>query len=183
MYPIVFDYSDEDLIRHLEEQHPEDLAMVFTEGHRRFASRRTWDVYHDHWLHRAKPDAPGHEHKGYLWSGWERGGMTSKGWVQKTPCRCLQPPSHQADCTGRQGVIVLGETAGPSAMDRIWAGLDTAMGILMDPGQKQDPERPETVGMARGMAIALACMMNPADPDESAIRKEAVKRWKERQNG
>jgi len=180
LYPIVYELPDEQLIRHLEEQHPEDLAMVFTEGHRRFSSRRTWDVYHDHWLHRAKPGEPTHQHAGYLWTGWERETVkVVPGWKQMTRCTCLHPPSHQSDCPGRQGVVVLGEdNAGPSARERMWEELDSLTDLLLTRKSKQ--EATEQQVRAGTIAWCLALLDSPSEPDITAVRKEAMKRWRER---
>jgi hypothetical protein len=179
LYPIVYELPDEQLIKHLEEQHPEDLAMVFTEGHRRFSSRRTWDVYHDHWLHRAKPGEPTHQHAGYLWTGWERETVkVVPGWKQMTRCTCLHPPSHQADCPGRQGVVVLGEdNAGPNAREKMWKALDQRTDGLLD---KTFEDMKEARAEAATLAWCLALLDNPSAPDPEAVRKEAMRRRKER---
>ena len=181
MFPIVIEYNDDELIKHLEEQHPEDLAMVFTEGHRRFASRRTWDVYHDYWLHRAKPDSPDHAHAGYLWKGWERGTVrVLPGWKQMSRCTCLQPPTHQADCPGKQGVVTLGEdNGGPNAREKMWAALDQRTdGLKALAFEDMVSARVE----ASTLSWCLAILDSPSDPDQNAIRKEAMRRWKERQD-
>lgn len=181
-YPIVIEMTDEELISHLEQHHTDEIALSFKKR-RMISDRSTWETYHDYWLHRASPRKPGHEHERYIWSGWEKGsGSMNRGWQQQTRCVCLEPPRHAPDCPGKLGVIVLGERHGPSARDRLWAGLDTAMDILKNPKEDNRPERPETVGMARGLALALACLLNPAEPDEAAIRKEAMRRWRERNN-
>lgn len=104
------------------------------------------------------------------------------GWKQMTRCTCLQPPTHQADCTGRQGVVVLGEdNGGPSAREQIWVRLDSIMDGLM--GKSKFDLKYAAVPQAEAATLAwcLAALDNPADPDTIAIRKEAVKRWKERQ--
>lgn len=185
MNSIVIRYSDEELIQHLEKHHPADLAMVFTEGHRRFSARRTWNVYHDFWLHRASPTVPDHEHESYLWTGWERmNTRLPKGWKQMSRCTCLQPPTHQADCPGRQGVVVLSEdNGGPSARERIWIRLDSHTDGLMSKSTEEFKFGAVPKAEAATLAWCLAVMDNPSDPDVNAVRKEAMKRWKERQNG
>lgn len=182
MFPIVNGYADEELIRHLEKEHPQDLEMVFTKGHRRFASRRTWDVYHDYWLHRAKPENPGHDHEGYLWTGWERGTVRFlPGWKQMTRCNCLQPPTHQADCTGRQGVVLVGEeNNGPSAREAMRKRLDEITDTLM--GIEEFSPSAVAILKSEALSIAwcLALLDNPSAPDVKAVRTETMKRWKER---
>lgn len=184
MYPIVLNCTDEELIRHLEEKHPADLALKFTANHRELSSRRAWHVFHDFWLHRAAPGGADHEHESYMWTGWERETVRlPSGWKQMTRCTCLQPPTHQSDCPGKQGVVVLGEDhGGPSARQRIWIRLDSHMDGLM--GKSDFDLKYAAVPKAEAAMLAwcLAAMDNPADPDVDAIRKEAVKRWKERQN-
>lgn len=184
MNPIVISYTDEELIRHLEDKHPEDLAMVFTEGHRRFSSRRTWDVYHDHWLHRAKPGGADHEHGQYLWTGWERDTMrTLPGWKQMSRCTCLQPPTHQDDCPGRKGVVVLSEeNTGPSAREKMWQRLDAITDGLKATNEIDLKYAAVPKAEAAAIAWCLALLDNPSEPDTSAIRKESMKRWRERNN-
>lgn len=182
MYPIVLNCSDEELLQHLEEKHPADLALKFTSGHRELASRRTWNVFHDFWLHRASPTRPDHEHEGYMWTGWERETVrVPSGWKQMSRCTCLQPPTHQADCPGKQGVVVLGEDhGGHSAREQMWAKLDEITSGLMGRTLEDMKE-----GRAEAATIAwcLALLDNPGSPDVSAVRKEAMKRWKEKKNG
>lgn len=177
-YPIVNAMSEEELIKHLEEKHGNGGVSLLFKRRRRLAEPKTWETYHDHWLHRDNPLAADHEHEGYQWTGWEGNDMVDRGWQQHTRCVCLQPPRHQPDCPGKMGVVILGDRHGPSAREKIWEALDT----LMD-GLKALSLEDMSGGrhMAAAYAFALACMMDPATPDPDAIRKEAVRRWKERQ--
>ncbi len=98
---------------------------------------------------------------------------TNHGWTQRVACKCSEAPEHDKDCMGKFGLTILTGELGPSALERLWGGLDEAMELLM--GGDSDPE---TKGMARGLALAIACIVNPAKPNWQAIRKEAVRRWK-----
>lgn len=175
--PIVNEMSEEDLIRHLEERHSEGVSLLF-KRRRKLATRGVWETYHDHWLHRDNPLAADHQHEGYQWTGWEGNDMVDRGWQQQTRCVCLQPPRHQADCPGKMGVVILGERHGPSAREKIWEALD----LLTDELKALTCED-MSAGRARASAYAycLAVMMSPAQPDPDAIRKEAMRRWRERQ--
>lgn len=181
MYPIVLNYTDEELIRHLEERHPAGLALKFSAAHRELASRRTWHVYHDFWLHKASPGGADHKHEGYLWTGWEREAVKGiPGWKQMIRCTCLHPPTHQADCPGKQGVVVIGEdNVGPSARQKLWAELDKLTSWLMSKKGTRTFTGTQQAE-AGAFALALALLDNPSDPDIDAVRKEAMKRWKER---
>lgn len=109
---------------------------------------------------------------------------TLHGWKQMSRCTCLQPPSHQADCPGRQGVIVLGEdNGGPSAREKLWAKLDEITAGLL--GMKKADVNYAGVVKAEAATIAwcLALLDNPSEPDVNAVRKEAMRRWRDRQNG
>jgi len=76
------------------------------------------------------------------------------------------------------GVIVLGDRHGPSAREVIWCKLDALMsGLKALSHEDMTGARAE----AGAYAFALAAMMNPAEPDVDAIRKEAMRRWKEQQ--
>lgn len=181
MYEAVLGMSDEDLIGHLESEHAEAMAFRWpTEGpHRSLACRRTFEVYHDYFLH-TLPREASHEHR----TGWEvREKLTRSRWEQRTPCICLHPPTHQPDCTGKLGLVLIDDRpVGPSAQEKLWAELDR----LMD-GLKATPEYDLKYAAvpkaeARAFALALALMINPSNPDTATIRHIAVRRWKERQN-
>jgi hypothetical protein len=180
MNPIAFECSEEELISHLEASHSNNgEVLLLFKKHRRLANRSTWEHYHDYWLHRDSPYKPDHEHERYIWSGWESGSMVDRGWTQSTRCVCLQPPRHQPDCPGRMGVLVLGDRHGPSAREVIWEKLDSLMdGLKAINHADMAGARAE----AGAYAFALAVMMNPSEPDVDAIRKEAMRRWKERSN-
>lgn len=183
MHKPVVDMSDNVFIAHMELHHEKDLPIQWPEALplRRLASRGVWLAYHDHFLHKA-PRRAGHEHTLYLWTGWERKDMSNKGWVQRTPCNCLHPPTHQPDCTGRLGLTLVGDTYGPSAQDKLWEKLDGLMDGLISLGKNDMKYAAVPQAEALAYATALALILNPSDPDVNIIRKEAVRRWKERNN-
>ncbi len=177
--------SDDEFIRHLEEKHPGDIRMRWPKSgpQRRMTSRKTHELYHDMFLHR-EPRRADHSHEAYYWTDWEGNERMDRGWTQKTPCVCLHPPTHAPDCTGKLGVNMVDETTGPSAYQKIWAALDlltdelksgTAAGVTLTAG-----ELTEHKARASAYCYALALMMSPSSPDMDAIRKEAMRRWKER---
>lgn len=180
--PIAFECSEEELIAHLEQHHSNngEISILFKKR-RRLADRSTWEHYHDYWLHRDNPYKADHEHDRYIWSGWESGNMVDRGWTQSTRCVCLQPPRHQPDCPGRMGVLVLGDRHGPSAREVIWERLDSLMDSMMSLPKAERQSLIYSQEVMKAYAFSLAAMMNPSTPDVDAIRKEAVRRWKERQ--
>lgn len=107
--------------------------------------------------------------------------MTGLGtkWEQRSPCNCLHPPTHQPDCTGRQGLVVLSEAGGSSAQDRLWKELVQQINLLK--GNKKDDK--EVSGYARGLATALAHIRSPLSPNVDAIRKDAMAMWKRQHGG
>ena len=176
-YPIVNVMTEEELITHLETHHSQGVSLLFRRR-RKLSDRKTWETYHDHWLHRANPLAADHEHEAYQWTGWEGNDMVDRGWQQQTRCVCLQPPRHADDCPGKLGVVILGDRHGPSAREKLWERLDIVMGSLK---AKTAEHMGEARVEAAAYAYALAVLINPGFPDVDAIRKEAVRRWKEAQ--
>lgn len=172
---------DSSLIAHFEADHSESIRMTWGKDvrHRRLTSRATWLAYHDHFLHKA-PRISGHQHTGYLWTGWEKQDMTTGvKWEQRSPCNCLHPPAHSPDCTGRQGLVVLSGGGGSTAQDRLWKELVLCINLLKG-AKKGDAE---VSGFARGLATALAHIRSPLQPNVDAIRKEAMEMWRKQQEG
>lgn len=67
-----------------------------------------------------------------------------------------------------------------SASAAIWEGLDDVVDrIQRRVGRGKDPLKAD-VGQAFGLAMALACIANPADPDVDAVRADAMERWEAR---
>jgi len=159
--------DDTEFADHLMAEHAADLRMRWIGSDRRIRTRRTHEVYHNY-LHRTKKQS--HEH------GSES--MAARGWVQKTACTCLDPPQHQADCTGKNGVLVLEDRHGPSIWELVWGELDDIMDRLMNPGSEAEDGRDP--GRAEATAYILAIFENPTKPDIQAIRAEAVRRYQER---
>lgn len=172
------------IIAHFEKHHNEAIEMSWpkTGLHRRLGDRSVWIAYHDH-LHKS-PRRAGHDHKNYTWTGWEIQNMTQRHtagtvkWEQRTPCSCLHPPTHQPDCTGRQGLVVLSGNGGSTAQDELWRKLVYCIDLLK--GAQKD--NAETSGYARGLATALAYIRSPLSPDVDAIRKEAMEMWRKKHN-
>lgn len=104
--------------------------------------------------------------------------MGDRGWVQQTPCVCLQPPKHQPDCTGRLGVLVLSDRHAPSLHEKLWEEMDRLMEGLMT---ESDAEDGGDRFRAQGVAYCLAVFENPYAPSVPEIRKKAMARWKEQQ--
>lgn len=181
MYKAVVRSDDEDFIRHLEREHPDELAHRWTRaGHgRRMLTRKLYETYHDFWLHRSNPTKATHEHDGYLWEGKDMVKLL-KGWLQQTRCVCLEPPEHREDCPGNRGVLVLNEMHGASAREKLWEELDKGTAGLMDYAASIiSPVQTEAQkNFTRGIAFALAIMENPVEPDIDSIRKEAMRRWR-----
>lgn len=170
--------SDAEVIAHMEDCHPAALAVRWpqTGPGRNLADRHVWVAYHDHFVHKS-PRRAGHDHKSYVWTGWEQSTMrtdVSPRWEQRTPCNCLHPPTHQPDCTGRQGLVVISNEPGATAQDRLWAELVRCIGLLRGK-QKGDEKLAE---FARGLATGLAYIRSPLSPNVDAIRKDAMTMWK-----
>jgi len=161
----------------MEDCHREALALRWPqEGSlRRLPDRNVWLFYHDHFVHKA-PRRAGHEHKSYVWTGWEQANMktVSPRWEQRTPCNCLHPPTHSPDCTGRQGLVVISNEPGATAQDRLWAELVSCIGLLK--GAKKGDEK--LAEYTRGIATALAYIRSPLSPNVDAIRKDGMAMWK-----
>lgn len=66
--------------------------------------------------------------------------------------------------------------AGPSILERLWAELDRVVDRL-----KAGPVVDNDKGVAQGLTLAIAIMTNPYEPNTNAIRREAMIRWRERQ--
>lgn len=173
--------TDAELVEHMREHYGSQQIIVWKgEGHR-LHGRKMMEAYHDFGLHpRTEPDRPGHIHDGYQHTGWSIPlGANVNGWEQKTPCLCLDPPRHDTTCPGRMGLLVLDpERHGPSAIERLWMGLDQAMDLLQS-GECENPEG--TKGFARGLACGIATLQSPLSPDIDEVRREAMERWRRRQ--
>lgn len=165
--PAVSDMRSAEFTDHLMASHANDLAMAWTGSDGRLRTRHMHVVYHDY-LHRTKEQE--HRH------GSES--MARRGWTQQTACVCLDPPQHSEDCTGRRGVLILGDQHGPSIYDKVWERLDDIMDRLMNPGSEAEDGRDP--GRAEATAYIIAIFENPAAPDIQAVRAEAVRRYKER---
>jgi hypothetical protein len=72
---------------------------------------------------------------------------------------------------------VLHRWAGLSIRDHLWQELDATMDGLM--GGTADPD---DKGYAQGLAMAIAYMYNPINPDIEQVRADAVERWEDRHN-
>lgn len=163
--PAISSLSDYQFTQHLMLEHPADIRMRWNGSDRRLMTRHMHEVYHDY-LHRTKNT--GHEH--------EEGIMAARGWVQQTPCVCLDPPQHRDDCTGKRGTLVLADRHGPSLREIAWQELDDIMDRLMTT-PAEDGRDP---GRAEATAYLLAHMESPYKPDIQEIRAEAMRRWNER---
>lgn len=71
---------------------------------------------------------------------------------------------------------VMHRWAGKSIINHIWEELDLTMDELM-----AKTAEPDDAGYARGLAMALAYMYNPLNPDIEQVRADAVERWESRQ--
>jgi hypothetical protein len=69
---------------------------------------------------------------------------------------------------------VLHPTAGGAVADGLWLDLDAVMDRLMVNPRKRD------AGLATGLTIALARIMNPFNPDEDAVKAIALERYEAR---
>jgi hypothetical protein len=99
----------------------------------------------------------------------------NRGWLQQTPCSCLDAPRHQPDCTGRNGVLVLGDRHGRSLLEQLWEELDAVVDRLLEPGAVAEDGRDP--GRAEGVAFAIALIRNRnGTPDIQAVRSEAMER-------
>lgn len=174
-------------IRHLEEHHADQIAMSWPASgkHRRFADRGVHETYHDSFLHR-EPRRAGHDHESYQWTGWEvRGDMGAKGWTQRTACICLHPPQHRADCTGKLGLSITGDTVNSrSAQEQLWGKLVEEVRFLKSLEAFPTAENKKASGIPRAKALAyaeaLALILNPISPDVDTIRKEAMRLYREK---
>lgn len=68
--------------------------------------------------------------------------------------------------------------AGKSIIEMLWDHLDTVMERLMTDCQAEDGQ---DVGMARGIALSIATLMNPYSPNIDHVREEAMERWESKQ--
>lgn len=66
--------------------------------------------------------------------------------------------------------------AGPSILETAWKHLDAATDAAMEPDADA-----RVKGEATGMSTIVAIFLNPASPDPKAVRKEAKRRFRERQ--
>lgn len=71
---------------------------------------------------------------------------------------------------------VLHRWAGKSILESICDELDATMDGLMDGTADTDDK-----GYAQGLAMAIAYMYNPINPDIEQVRADAVERWESRQ--
>lgn len=67
---------------------------------------------------------------------------------------------------------------GPSIIDLIWEELDESYAELMALHAKGIGSEDYTIlrGRCAGLAVAIAIMRNPYDPDDDTIREEAAER-------
>lgn len=100
-------------------------------------------------------------------------------WVQRTPCVCLDPPTHSEGCTGKSGLVIDPQHAGagPSLLEKMWEELDSIVDRLKTRQEAEDGRDP---GRAEMAAYFIAMFINPYSPDMQAVRKESMRRWKER---
>lgn len=70
---------------------------------------------------------------------------------------------------------------GPSIIDLIWQELDESYAELMKLMGSKMPGPADAIqqlrGRCAGLAVAIAIMRNPYDPDDDVIRLEAQERW------
>lgn len=64
--------------------------------------------------------------------------------------------------------------------DTLWLELDDVVDKIQKRVKKKRPPKPEHVGVARGLATAIAIMVSPYAYDVDAIREQAMDRWAER---
>ena len=64
-----------------------------------------------------------------------------------------------------------------SYTDQIWSALDDAVERIQRRVAKGKAPRPDDVGEARGLAIALAAMTNPREPNVDEVREVAMTRF------
>lgn len=176
-YKSVKEMTEDELITHLEDEHNYALAHRWPKQgpQRKLHDREVFETYHDCFLHKA-PRKAGHQHDSYQWTGWKETDMAGRTpWEQRTPCICLEPPRHSPDCTGKLGVMTAVGNRGKSAQQQLWEKLDEQMDILKGKADQ------EAYGKAFAYATALALILDPVKPNIDLIRKQAVERWKERQ--
>lgn len=65
---------------------------------------------------------------------------------------------------------------GPSILEIAIETLDQATDAAMEPDASD-----KVKGAATGMSIIIAIFLNPANPDAKAVRREAKRRYRERQ--
>lgn len=65
--------------------------------------------------------------------------------------------------------------AGPSILESYWSELDRLYDVLA-----HDNRSEATRGRAQGVAWCIAKMLNPYDPNIEAVRREAKRRFRER---
>lgn len=65
--------------------------------------------------------------------------------------------------------------AGPSILEVSLKRLDEATDAAMDPNASERAK-----GEAMGMSVIIAVFLNPTKPDAKAVRREAKRRYRER---
>lgn len=72
-------------------------------------------------------------------------------------------------------------THGKSIAEQLWDRMDEVMDFIYSMDTMRDPELDVYKGEGRGLAFALKLMCQPYFPDEKAVTREAVRRYKMRQ--
>lgn len=106
----------------------------------------------------------------------EREPVKTTPWAQSTACKCLHPPTHSADCPGKNGVVLDPyDYVGPKILESYWLQLDECVDSLLD------ESLPKTsAAMMRGRAEAyawcIAKLINQAEPNMKSVRDESMRR-------
>lgn len=66
-------------------------------------------------------------------------------------------------------------THGPSILERLWTLLD---GMVAE-AYRYESAPPELAGEIKGVISCIAIMTNPYSPNNKAIKKEAIRRYRE----
>ncbi len=173
------------LSKHLQEHHTASLAMDLEPG---FCVRNehVWSAYHDH-LHR-QPEAD-HYHPErtedvdqQIWVAFEEGtpliAAKSKEQCGELVSRMDYGTELEVQEVTLKSDLYPAVYGGPTLLEALWSEMDTLMERMMTGQSAEDGRDP---GRAEMLGWVLAIVTNGYRPDINAIRKEAMRRFREGQ--
>lgn len=72
----------------------------------------------------------------------------------------------------------MSDVTGKSVLDLLWEHLDDFVDAVQEPVNEEEADLSK--GRAHGMAVAIALVTNPYDPDVDEVKAQAMERWADR---